>query len=162
VSPRPSKFGADPSVTYISIYCAGDVFATDAGEVAQSHQDEPWFIASFLPRWDASVGESGALIWLESTDYWRDHRPIMELRSGPHSDGAAGHLVEDRYVSAADWRKDPGIFENGDSRGRYNFRCGTCGYARVWKAPEVEAAFQKLVDVGVSEISLRALGTMLR
>lgn len=152
---REVHYSTNPDAVYVSIYCAGNVVRNDAGEVEQSHQDEPWLIASF--RWTPEDLDNlaGAWFWSEELDYWRDHTPAFRLAGR-----SARRLVGDRHVSQADYRADPLVFDGG-SRTRYRFECRTCGLTIERKAPTVEAAFQKLAVAGVLEVSLRALGSIL-
>lgn len=151
MSKRAPYYAARPDVDYISIYCA-----------EPSHADKPWLIASFVRQWYPELGDAGAWLWVESTSYWRDHRAAIRLKSGEHSGTTAQSLAGDQHVRADDFQQDLDIFERGNSRTRYRFECRTCGLSIVRKDPAVSEAFEKLRGVGVLEISLRALGPMMK
>ena len=157
MSKRAPHYSANPDAVYVSIYCAGNVVASAKSEVEQSHEDDPWFIASYLRQWYPEVGEAGAWLWVESTSYWRDHRPTIDLRSGKATQSLSG----DRYVSADDFQQDIDVFESGDSRTRYRFECQTCGLTIERKDPAVSEAFDKLAGIGKCEVTLRGLGAIL-
>ena len=137
------NYGDDNESTRLSIQC-----------IAESHADRPWLVDSFvLEEGDENAPRS----WAGSTTYWRDGKSVAKLKIG----ASRTSLVENRPVSAEEFKRDPFVFDNG-SRSRYNFKCEICGLSVVRQSEAVMLCFDRLAEAGVSEISLSVLAAILK
>ena len=134
-------YDLEPGSVWISIQCT-----------AESHSERPWLIASFY--FDSDAPQEAR--WMSSRDYWRDGQHVAKL---PETAGA--RLVNDQVITAAQYKADPLVFDNG-SRSRYSFKCEVCGLSIARRADVVFDRFDKLASAGVSEISLEHLAAILR
>lgn len=145
---KGSMVDLDPSKPRVSIYCRGHVVSSDTGIVEESHEADPWFVASFVrnvydgkPRWVMSM-----------------HYPMADGSGFSIGNDPAGQLVGDKPVDPSNKMAayDPAF------RIRYALKCGTCGLRSTRRPDEINGDLEKLYSAGVFELSLHALGAMFR
>lgn len=133
---------------FVSIYCDGH--QTDDGP---SHRDDPWRIATFAPSEEASA--IAGYIW------WSDHGGKTYITADRKTltfdtQSTLTHLVGDRPVSRREAAADP-----GGLRSRTRLSCRTCGLTLTVRSERLNPALTKLHAIGVSEVSLVGLRTIV-
>lgn len=112
-----------------------------------SHQNDPWFIASFVPNYRATE-QSDHVVWTVSNDY----------KTG------TGHLIRLAYVEqqllAGDTPKHTSEMtadELATARSRWTFECKKCGLRQSFRNETFQAAVTAIMQAGIREISITGL-----
>lgn len=141
---RPLKsvltYDRDDSTRRLSIFCN-----------AESHVGRPWLIDSFY--W-GDVGGQVSPRWLRAGHYYRGGLPIADL---PKSSRTV--LVGNRVLSEDELLEDRA---DSGSRGRYDFKCHLCALSMSRREEVVHAAFSKLANENVAEVTLSLLAAILK
>ena len=132
---------------FVSVYCDGH--QTDDGP---SHHDRPWRIATFTLL--EEVLERGEIHWTDSGGHTYTTAGGQVLTFDTQS--TTTPLVGDRPVSHREASADPeGL------RSRTRLSCRHCGLALTVRSERLNPALTALHAIGVSEVSLVGLRTIV-
>lgn len=122
-----------------------------------SHDGEPWFICSFAPNY-AHLEATGELQWTVWDRYPTGNGDLVKLASINQQ-----LLVDDKPVPTDRWgtpKTEGRALTEG--RGRWTFECHACGRRNTYKTESFQKAVASLLQVGIKEISLAGLESMVK
>lgn len=141
----------DLSQPRVSIYCR-----------ERSHEDDPWFVASF--RRTAKANEDPR--WVASHYYPTDDGCGFWIGDGVISPLVGDQVMTEDPMSYAP--ESPGRPASGAPLGdpgfrvRYALPCGLCDYRLTRKSDELNGDLERLWSAGVFEVSIRGLAAIVR